>query len=111
MEWRALRRVIGIFSADALMALVIADHSVQARPQASDAPARFTFRLDGPRGPERVRKEDSMHLCPAGAARIARAVLDVATPAWMLPAPAASWRAGDWALDRRFSDQPGACPE
>lgn len=73
--------------------------------------ARFASHLAGPRGPERVRKLDGTHLCPAGAARIARAVLDALTPAWHLPAPPPAWRAGAWALDPRFDDPHGACPE
>ena len=71
---------------------------------------RFTFHLPGPTGPERVRKMDGTHLCPAGAARIGRAVLDAAAVVWALPAPPPAWRAGDWALDPRFDDPHGACP-
>jgi peptidoglycan/LPS O-acetylase OafA/YrhL/lysophospholipase L1-like esterase len=70
----------------------------------------FAPHLDGPRGPERVRKLDGTHLCPAGAARVARAVLDAITPAWRLPPPDPAWRAGDWALSERFAE-PGVCPD
>jgi peptidoglycan/LPS O-acetylase OafA/YrhL len=137
---RLLDEAIAILSADGARVLLLGqpvsvDRNREVRPRGSreafraaaarHAPAtafldldpaltpdgRFAFRLDGPHGPERVRKEDGTHICPAGSARIGRAVLDAVTPAWMLPAPPASWRAGDWALDRRYSDRPGACPE
>jgi peptidoglycan/LPS O-acetylase OafA/YrhL len=72
---------------------------------------RFTFFLDGPNGRERIRKVDGAHFCPAGAAQVARAVLDAISASWSLPAPSPSWRAGDWALDPRFLNPPGICPE
>ncbi len=72
---------------------------------------RYTAYLDGPGGRERVRKADATHLCPAGSARIARAVFDAVSASWDLPLPAVDWRAGDWALDPRFNDPRGACPK
>jgi peptidoglycan/LPS O-acetylase OafA/YrhL len=72
---------------------------------------RFTFYVDGPNGRERIRKLDGAHFCPAGSALIARAVLDAIGASWGLPAPDAAWRAGDWALDPRFHNPPGICPE
>jgi hypothetical protein len=71
---------------------------------------RFVSHLDGPDGPERIRKEDNVHFCPAGSARVGQAVLDAVGSSWALPAPAPTWRSGDWALDHRFDDPPGACP-
>jgi len=73
--------------------------------------ATFRSHLEGPGGLERVRKLDGHHLCPAGAARIGRAAVDALAPAWSLPAPDPSWRAGDWALDPRYDEPPGSCPE
>jgi peptidoglycan/LPS O-acetylase OafA/YrhL len=69
----------------------------------------FTSHLEGPTGPERVRKRDGVHICPAGSARFGRAIVDAVTPAWRLAPPDPAWRAGDWALDPRFDDPPGTC--
>jgi peptidoglycan/LPS O-acetylase OafA/YrhL len=67
--------------------------------------------LDGPAGRERVRKADGTHFCPAGSARIGRAIFDAVSASCALPAPPAEWRAGDWALDPRFDNPHGACPK
>lgn len=72
---------------------------------------RYTAYLDGPAGPERVRKMDGTHLCPSGSARIGRAIFDALAPSWALPQPPPEWRAGNWALNPRFNDPPGACPK
>ena len=72
---------------------------------------RFTAYLDGPAGRERVRKMDGTHLCPSGSARIGRAIFNAVAASWALPEPPADWRAGDWALNPRFNNPPGACPQ
>ncbi|MFN8626317.1 MAG: acyltransferase family protein [Candidatus Binatia bacterium] len=72
---------------------------------------RFIAHLDGPVGPERIRKMDGTHLCPSGSARIGRAIFNAVAASWALPEPPAEWRAGDWALNPRFNNPPGACPE
>jgi peptidoglycan/LPS O-acetylase OafA/YrhL len=71
----------------------------------------YASHLAGPSGPERVRKMDGTHLCPAGSARIGRAIFDAVSASWALPAPPAEWRAGNWALEPRFNDPHGACPK
>jgi lysophospholipase L1-like esterase len=51
-----------------------------------------------------VRKPDAWHLCPDGAAVVARTVLaelGVAAPAW---------EGGSWRNDERYADPPGGCP-
>jgi peptidoglycan/LPS O-acetylase OafA/YrhL len=72
---------------------------------------RYVAYLDGPAGPERVRKVDGTHFCPAGSARVGRAIFDMVAASWALPPPSADWRAGTWALDPRFDSPHGACPK
>ncbi|HEY2330371.1 MAG TPA: acyltransferase family protein [Acidimicrobiales bacterium] len=71
---------------------------------------KFVSHLEGPDGMERIRKEDNVHFCPAGSARVGRAIFDAIAPSWSLAEPPSSWRSGPWALDHRFDDPPGACP-
>lgn len=69
----------------------------------------FVDDLDGDGVPE--RKPDGIHVCPAGAARMA---------AWLIPelgsrfsgvtvVEPAVWAGGEWAQDPRYDDPPGAC--
>lgn len=69
----------------------------------------FAFDLDGDGVPE--RKPDGVHVCPAGAARMA---------AWLMPELGSRfsgvtvvepvvWAGGEWAQDPRYDDPPGAC--
>jgi peptidoglycan/LPS O-acetylase OafA/YrhL len=58
----------------------------------------------------RVRTVDNVHLCPAGAARYADAVLADVTAAFALPPAAATWPEGRWTADRRYDTPPGSCP-
>ena len=61
--------------------------------------------------PERARKTDGAHLCPAGAARMGAAVLRELGGRAALPAPAPAWADGPWRLDGRyFTNPPGECP-
>jgi lysophospholipase L1-like esterase len=59
-----------------------------------------------PRAPSanwvRVRMQDTVHFCPAGAARYANALLADLTSLVRLPAPAAGWSTGTWTNDARF---------
>ncbi|MCU1374493.1 MAG: hypothetical protein JWO68_1779 [Actinomycetia bacterium] len=71
---------------------------------------RFSSHLVGPNGPERVRKVDNTHICPAGSARFGQGLLEYLTPRYGLATPDPAWRSGSWALDPRFDDPPGACP-
>ncbi len=71
----------------------------------------FAPSLPGPAGtPERVRKVDGIHLCPAGAARLAGAVVSILVGERLVPEPPPSWRGGDWALHPRYDDPRGSCP-
>jgi peptidoglycan/LPS O-acetylase OafA/YrhL len=70
----------------------------------------FTSYLPGPSGPERVRKVDNTHICPAGSARFGDGLLAFLTPRYDLATPDPAWRSGPWALEPRFNDPPGACP-
>jgi peptidoglycan/LPS O-acetylase OafA/YrhL len=70
----------------------------------------FTSYLPGPAGPERVRKVDNTHICPAGSARFGEGLLAFLTPRYQLAPAEPTWRAGTWALDPRFDDPHGACP-
>jgi hypothetical protein len=71
---------------------------------------RFVSYLPGPSGPERVRKVDNTHVCPAGSARLGEGLLTFLTPRYQLAPPDPAWRAGSWALEPRFDDPHGACP-
>ena len=57
----------------------------------------------------RVRKLDGIHLCPAGAARLAIAVLGALPPEWRLM-PASGWEDGAWRTDARYSVAAGCTP-
>lgn len=60
--------------------------------------------------PVRIMKADGVHLCPAGAARVARAVLSAAAALWRLRVTTA-WQSGPWRSDQRYSWAPGGgCP-
>jgi hypothetical protein len=79
---------------------------------------RFTYWLPPatrPRAPEgdwaRVRMTDGVHLCPAGAARYASAILADLTTLYHLPPAAPTWQHGSWVDDPRFSAGPGSCPD
>ena len=49
------------------------------------------------------RKPDGWHLCPAGAAAFASALID------HLRLSAPEWQNGDWRADARYDDPPGGC--
>jgi len=75
-----------------------------------DLGGQFTSFLPGPAGvPERVRKHDDVHFCPAGAERVGRWVLDALTGPYGLPAPDPSWATGPWRADPRYDLPHGAC--
>ena len=57
--------------------------------------------LPGPDGPEQVRKADGLHFCPAGAARVAGALVP-AIDQWWSFSPTAGWEAGPWRQDDRY---------
>jgi peptidoglycan/LPS O-acetylase OafA/YrhL len=58
----------------------------------------------------RVRKLDTVHLCPEGSARYADAVLTDLTSIFKLAPAARSWPDGAWTSDPNFNNPPGACP-
>jgi hypothetical protein len=58
--------------------------------------------LAGPDGPEEARKDDGLHFCPAGAARVADAVLP-ALRRWWTVAPMPGWQNGPWRSDERYA--------
>jgi len=70
----------------------------------------FTTWLPTVEGWVRARTTDNTHICPAGAAAYAGAVLSQLTPVFHLPSPAPSWWSGSWTKDRRYDYPPGACP-
>jgi hypothetical protein len=70
---------------------------------------RAVYELPGLIGPERVRKTDLTHICPAGAARLAMGLRNAIATAWPLPPPAPDWNTGPWTLDDRYSLPPTAC--
>ena len=51
--------------------------------------------LEGPDGLERARRVDGLHLCPAGAIRLAEPVIDAIADRWNVPR-ADDWQTGDW---------------
>jgi peptidoglycan/LPS O-acetylase OafA/YrhL/lysophospholipase L1-like esterase len=57
----------------------------------------------------RIRKPDGWHLCPEGAERFARFVLDEIAALGWAPPPAPGWEEGLWRLEPRFDDPPGGC--
>lgn len=61
-------------------------------------------------GAARIMKPDGVHLCPAGAERVAGAVLVAASRLWRVN-PRSSWRDGAWRSEARYSWAPGGgCP-
>lgn len=56
-----------------------------------------------------VRKADGLHFCPAGAARLAEAVLAGVTRRWRLTAPS-DWESGAWRADGRYAPDKGCAP-
>jgi hypothetical protein len=59
----------------------------------------------------RVRTVDGVHLCPAGAARYAKAVLTDLETALQLPdTTGATWAGGQWSAAPVYNTPPGACP-
>lgn len=68
-----------------------------------------------PRAPRsqwvRIRMVDDVHLCPAGAARYADAVLADLTAMYRLSAPSPGWATGAWTGDHRYRTPPGSCPD
>jgi hypothetical protein len=58
--------------------------------------------LPGPAGPDQVRKADGLHFCPAGAVRVAEAVLPSVNRWWSL-SPTPGWDAGPWRQDDRYT--------
>lgn len=71
----------------------------------------FTVTLPGDDGqPVRVRKADGVHLCPAGAARLADAIVTAVTAAWPLRLQP-GWEDGSWRDDERYRwERGGGCP-
>jgi len=59
----------------------------------------------------RVRMIDTVHFCPAGAARYAQALLTDLTEVYHLPAPRPGWSSGTWTQDQSYRNTPGACPD
>jgi hypothetical protein len=57
--------------------------------------------LPGPDGPEQIRKADGLHFCPAGATRVAAALLP-AIDRWWSFTPAPGWESGPWRQDDRY---------
>jgi peptidoglycan/LPS O-acetylase OafA/YrhL len=75
-----------------------------------EAGGRFAAFLPGADGvPERVRKRDDVHFCPAGAARVGALVVGALRPLYGLPAPDPSWASGAWRGDPRYDDPHGTC--
>lgn len=58
----------------------------------------------------RVRTVDGVHLCPAGAARYADAVLADLTGLYRLRRAGPGWSTGAWTRDHRYRTPPGSCP-
>lgn len=78
---------------------------------------RFTFWLpptSDPGAPTadwvRVRMTDGVHMCPAGAARYAAAILADLTSLYHLAPAHGTWQSGPWVSTARFTTAPGACP-
>ena len=68
-----------------------------------------------PRAPKpewvRVRAVDEVHLCPAGAARYAGAVLADLSTLFHLPAAGTAWSTGRWTRNIVYRTPPGSCPD
>ena len=67
-----------------------------------------------PRAPKdewiRVRKLDTVHLCPEGSARYGDALLADMTSVFHLASARGDWSQGAWVDDPDFNNPPGACP-
>ena len=59
----------------------------------------------------RVRMTDGVHLCPAGAARYADAVLADLTDLYDLRPASAGWSTQSWTDDPLYNTPPGVCPD
>ena len=59
----------------------------------------------------RVRKLDTVHLCPEGSARYGAALLADMTQVFKLEPATADWSQGAWTSDPNFNNPPGACPD
>ncbi len=59
---------------------------------------------------QRVRTIDAVHLCPAGTARLAAAVLTDLQSAWDLPDTHGLWWAENWTGNALYDTPPGTCP-
>lgn len=71
----------------------------------------YTDFLPGPDGaPRRVRKADGVHFCPAGAARLASAVIRDAARRWQLT-PRPDWEAAAWRADGRYAPDKGCAAD
>lgn len=68
----------------------------------------YTDVLEGPDGPERVRRVDGLHLCPGGAVRLAQPVLDLIEARWAVPV-AEDWTTGEW-REPPLLQEPEECP-
>jgi len=68
-----------------------------------------------PRAPKsqwvRVRKVDNVHLCPAGVARYADALLADLSGIFHLPPASPGWSTQAWTRDHRYNTPPGSCPD
>jgi len=79
-----------------------ADVEVVDTDAAVDGPdGAYAEYLPGPDGPEQIRKSDGLHFCPAGAARVAEALV-AAVDHWWALSPAPGWDAGPWRQDDRY---------
>jgi hypothetical protein len=66
--------------------------------------------LVAPNGtPVLIRKPDTEHLCPEGAARIADSVLNRLVALHLSAGAGESWRNGAWRSDPRYDNPPGGC--
>lgn len=59
----------------------------------------------------RVRKVDGIHLCPAGVARYADAVLTDLQGIYHLHRPTPTWSTGPWTGMGEYNTPPGSCPD
>lgn len=59
----------------------------------------------------RVRKLDTVHLCPEGSARYGAALLADMTQVFKLAPANPDWSQGSWTSDPDFNNPPGACPD
>jgi len=69
----------------------------------------FTLDIDGDGNPE--RKRDGIHVCPTGALRSARWLIQELSTRFegITPPTDDAWVTGDWAKDSRYDSPPGAC--